>query len=150
MTIPELLKICAALYLVTILIDWLRTREFKRFLFELLPLLGLIVLDILLASASAGYVTFGPDSSSIWVAVLMFPAILLGIAARYFFYLRGEFSWIDFVKPLCISPLLLIPLIGSLQGIESFHPIQVLSLALLGFQNGFFWQVVLHRARPAR
>jgi len=148
MTYPEILKICAALYLVTILIDWLRTREFKRFLLELLLLLGLIVLDIFLASSSAGYVTFGLDDSSFMVALLMFPAILLGVAARYFFYLRGKFSWIDFTKPFCISPIMLFPLIGSLQGIQRFEPMQLLSFALLAFQNGFFWQIILQRARP--
>ncbi len=148
MTTAEIIKSCAALYLITILIDLLRSRAYKCFLLELLPLLLLIVLDIFLASASAGYVTFGSGSSSLLVVALMFPAILLGVAARYIFFLRGNFSWLDFAKPLCISPLLLIPLIGSLQGTETFQPVQVISFALLAFQNGFFWQVVLQRSKP--
>jgi hypothetical protein len=150
MSIPTILKICAAAYLIVILIDWLRSRELKRFLLELLPFLGLIILDVLIASASAGYVTFGAEASSIWISLAMFGAIVLGIAARYIFYLQGKFSWLDFVKPLCISPILLLPLIGSLQSVKSLEPMQTVSFALLAFQNGFFWQAVLQRARPKK
>jgi len=74
--------------------------------------------------------------------------ILLGIAARYVFFLQGKFAWLDFAKPLCISPILLLPLVSSVQTLKSLDPIQVVSFALLAFQNGFFWQAVLQRARP--
>jgi hypothetical protein len=77
----------------------------------------------------------------------MFAAILLGVAARYIFFLQGSFSWLDFAKPLCISPILLLPLIGSIQAVKSLEVMQVVSFALLAFQNGFFWQAVLQRAR---
>lgn len=150
MSIPTLLKICAVVYLAVIAVDWLRLRELKRFLFELLSLLGLIVLDLLIASATAGYVTFGADASSVWVALAMYGAIVLGVAARYIFYLREKFSWLDFVKPICISPILLLPLIGSIQSVKSLEPMQTVSFALLAFQNGFFWQAVLQRSRPKK
>jgi hypothetical protein len=48
-----------------------------------------------------------------------------------------------------ISPILLLPLIGSIQAVKSLEAIQVASFALLAFQNGFFWQVVLQRAVPS-
>jgi hypothetical protein len=150
MSIPTILKFCAALYFVIIVIGWLRTRELKRFLIELLPLLSLIVLDVLVASASSGYVTFGSGSSPLWISLTMFGAIILGVAARYIFYLRGTFSWLDLAKPLCISPILLLPLIGSLQSVKSLESMQVVSFALLAFQNGFFWQAVLQQARPKK
>jgi hypothetical protein len=80
----------------------------------------------------------------------MFLATLLGIAARYAFYLpRGRFSWLDFLKPISISPIVLLPLLGSVTGSGSLKDIQVLSFAFLAFQNGFFWQAVLEAARPA-
>ena len=148
MSTPEILKICAVIYLAVILVDLLRSRRLKRFLLELLPLIGLLVLDVLIASASSGYVTFGAGSSPALVVVIMFVAILFGIGARYIFYLEGKFSWLDFVKPLCISPILLLPLIGSLQAGKDLEAIQVVSFALLAFQNGFFWQAVLAQARP--
>jgi hypothetical protein len=150
MTLPVILKICVVVYLTIIVIDWWRSRELKRFLLELLPLLGLLTLDLLIATASAGYVTFGSDGSSVWVSLAMFGAIVLGVAARYIFYLQGKFSWLDFVKPLCISPILLLPLIGSIQSVKNLEPMQTVSFALLAFQNGFFWQAVLQRARPKK
>jgi hypothetical protein len=150
MSISQILKICAALYLVLVVLDWLRSRSSKRFIVELLPLLAFGVLDVFVASASAGYVTFGSEASPVVIVLTMFGAILLGVAARYVFYLQGEFSWLDFAKPLCISPILLLPLIASIQGVKSLETGQVISFALLAFQNGFFWQAVLQRARPKK
>lgn len=149
MSIPVILKICAVLYLAVILVDLLRSRHLKRFLLELLPLIGLLIIDVITASATSGYVTFGAGSSPTLVVLIMFAGVLLGIGARYIFYLEGKFSWLDFVKPLCISPILLLPLIGSLRTGTNLEVIQVVSFALLAFQNGFFWQAVLAQARPS-
>jgi hypothetical protein len=148
MSIPTMLKICAVLYFVVILVDLFQSRRFKRFLLELVPLIGLLVIDVIIASASSGYVTFGAGSSPVLVIVIMLVSILLGVGARYIFYLEGKFSWLDFAKPLCISPILLLPLMGSVQGGKNLEAIQVVSFALLAFQNGFFWQAVLAQARP--
>jgi len=148
MSIAEVLKVCAGLYLAVILLDWLRSRRHKRFLLELLPLIVLLMVDVFLASAGRGYLAFGAGSSPTVVVFVMLGSILLGIAARYIFYLQSKFSWLDFAKPLCISPILLLPLIASVQAVKDLQAIQVVSFALLAFQNGFFWQAVLERARP--
>jgi hypothetical protein len=50
------------------------------------------------------------------------------------------------LKPLCVSPIVLLPLLGTLQGAMTLEPIQVLSFCLLSFQNGFFWRVIFERA----
>jgi len=123
-------------------------RRIKRFVLELLPMVGLVLLSLWIATTKAGYVTFGPEYSPILVVLIMFGAIVFGIAARYIFYLQGRFYWLDFVKPLCISPILLLPLIGSIQAVRSLEVMQVVSFALLAFQNGFFWQAVLAAAKP--
>jgi hypothetical protein len=148
MEIGDLLKVCAAAYFALVLIDLARFRRARRFLLELLPLALLLIVDVLLASARNGYVSFGPGASPVVAVFIMFGAILLGIAARYIFYLQGQFAWLDFTKPLCISPILLLPLMSSVQTLKDLEPVQVLSFALLAFQNGFFWQAVLERARP--
>src|ERR1700733_1187958 len=150
MSLPAILKLCAGLDLLLIVVDLIQSRQVKRFLLELLPLLGLILLDILVASANAGYVTFGSGSSPTLAIVVMFIAILLGTMARYVFYLKGQFSGLDFAKPLCISPILLLPLIGSLQSVKELESTQLASFALLAFQNGFFWQTILQRSRPKK
>ena len=79
---------------------------------------------------------------------LMFVCIILGMAARCIFYLKRKFSWLAFVKPLCVSPIVLLPLVGSVQGLQELETIQMLSFGFLAFQNGFFWQVVLDSAKP--
>lgn len=137
---------CAGLYLAAILVDLLRSRRYKRFLLELIPLIGLLILDVLITSASTGYIAFGSGSSPAVAIWIMFGAILLGVAARYIFYLQGQFSWLDFAKPLCISPILLLPLVGSIQAVKDLETMQLVSFALLAFQNGFFWQAVLARS----
>lgn len=142
------LRICIAIYLLVVVIDWIRLRSNKRLFLELLALVLMVVVDMLVASEKEGYLAFGPGNSTVITVLIMFGAIVLGIAARYIFYLKTKFSGLEFVKPLCISPILLLPLIGSIQGSTSLQPMQIVSFALLAFQNGFFWQVVLERAQP--
>jgi hypothetical protein len=85
--------------------------------------------------------------SQLLTVALMFVAILLGIVATYFFNLSGPFSWKDFLRPIAVSPLVLLPLIGSIQGAE-LQQIQVICILIIAFQNGFFWQQVLKDAKP--
>ena len=66
---------CAGLYLAAILVDLLRSRRYKRFLLELIPLIGLLILDVLITSASTGYIAFGSGSSPAVAIWIMFGAI---------------------------------------------------------------------------
>lgn len=90
--------------------------------------------------------TFGAGSSSTLVILVMFVCILLGVAARYIFYLEGRFSWLDFVKPLRISPIL--PLIVCAELRKVSKAFKWFPFGLRVFQNGFLWQAVLAEARP--
>jgi hypothetical protein len=67
----------------------------------------------------------------------------LGIVANYVYYREGKFDWRSFVKPMVISPIILIPLIGSVQGSGNVESIQMISFGFLAFQNGFFYKKVL-------
>jgi hypothetical protein len=144
----NLLRVIAVVYVLAILTELALTRRVRRFIWEFSILLVLIVLDVLIANAVTGRVSFGEETSSWGIVLVMLGCVILGIAARYVFYLKGAFSWLEFVKPLCISPIVLLPLIGSIQTVKTLEPMQVLSFGLLAFQNGFFWQVVLERATP--
>jgi hypothetical protein len=148
MVVGPVLESCAAIYALSIVVELVRTRRGGRFLLQLLILVAASVLSVLVSSAKSGVVSFGTGASTVWVIVIMFFTTLLGIGARYVFYLRGAFSWLDFLKPLCISPIILLPLIGSVQGMTELAPMQIVSFGLLGFQNGFFWEIVLERAKP--
>jgi len=150
MSIATMLRFCVIGYLALIVIDLVRSRRYKRFIVEVLVLLGLLALDMLLTNATIGHVAFGAGSSPVSVVLIMFVATVFGIAARYIFYLQGAFSWFDFLKPLCISPMVLLPLIGSVQAINDLNQMQVTTFTLLAFQNGFFWQTVLQQSRPQK
>ena len=148
MPLGTVIQICAVVYFAAIVIELLLSRRWVRFLWGLGALLIVAAIDLSINNAQYGKVAFGGTSPAATVGV-MFVATVLGIAARYIFYLqRGQFSWLDFVKPLMISPIALLPLIGSVQSTGELNNMQVLSFGVLAFQNGFFWQAVLAGAKP--
>jgi hypothetical protein len=148
MIVPRLLEGCAVLYLTLVVVEFGRTKKVGRFLWQIAILVMLVALALFVSAAGTGIVSFGAGTSPIGTTAMMFAATLLGIAARYIFYLKKPFSWLDLLKPLCISPIILLPLIGSVQGTKELEPMQLISFGLLAFQNGFFWEVVLERAKP--
>jgi hypothetical protein len=112
-------------------------------------LIIVVVIAVLLNNSVNGAVSFGEGQSPLVPISVMFVATVLGIVARYVFYVeRSKFSWLDLVKPVMISPLVLIPFIASVQTAGNFNTLQLVSFGLLAFQNGFFWQSVLSAARP--
>jgi hypothetical protein len=144
-----LLEGCAVLYLLAAFIDLIFKRRLLRFCFELGALIIVVVIALLLNNSVNGTVSFGEGQSPSVVISVMFVAIVLGIIARYVFYVEpGKFSWLDLAKPVMISPIVLIPFIASVQTARNFDTVQLASFGLLAFQNGFFWQSVLSAARP--
>jgi hypothetical protein len=139
-----------ALSIFIALIDCFRERSWPRLLIYLPPLLAaagaLFLTNTFLLSPSRQ--AFGGSFSPLLAAGIMFVGVVLGIAATYVFNLTSPFSWFDFARPLLVSPLILLPLIGSMQG-GSLEPIQLVCFAILAFQNGFFWQHVLRNAKPS-
>jgi hypothetical protein len=147
MLVSRLLEGCTTIYFAAISVELFRTRVVGRFLAEITILIALVLLALVVSATGTGVVSFGGGASPIGVVAVMFAATLFGIIARYFFYLKKAFSWLGLLKSLCISPIILLPLIGSVQGTKELEPMQVVSFALLAFQNGFFWEVVLERAK---
>ncbi len=145
-TITNVLLWCMGLYGLIVIVELALTRAVKRFLIQV----AAIAVLFLLLRVTTGFPTpktaFGGVSPVVAIGV-MFLCTVLGIAARYLFYLRGPFSWGAFLKPLVISPMVLLPLIGSVQGASQVESIQLISFGVLSFQNGFFWRVVLEHAR---
>lgn len=99
-------------------------------------------------NASTGPVAFGEGLSPMRVVAIMFVATMGGIVTRYFFEPRqGQFPWGDCLKTLAITPILLLPLLGSIQSAGTLNPMQLVVFACLAFQNGFFWHAVLEKAK---
>lgn len=107
---------------------------------------GMLVLLLSITDFPAVRVAFG-GFSPLTAIVIMFVCVCAGIAANHFFYSKKKFSVKVFFKTILISPILLLPLIGSVQGISALEAIQLISFGILAFQNGFFWKEVLEHAR---
>jgi hypothetical protein len=135
--------------LALILLELYLRRRVSRFLFEAVAVLFVISIGLLINNAETGRVSFG-GASPTWTVAIMFVSTIGGVSARYVFYLqKGQFSWLDFFKPVAVSPIVLLPLIGSVQTTGVLNEMQVISFAVLAFQNGFFWQAVLDGAKPS-
>jgi hypothetical protein len=74
--------------------------------------------------------------------------VVLGMIASYFFYLKERFSWLAFLKPLAVSPLVVLPLVGIVQNQRDIEANQLIYVFLVSFQNGFFWKLVFKNVRP--
>jgi hypothetical protein len=150
MSLGGILQVCLAVYFAAIVIDLVVVRRIGHFLLELGLLVLVATLALLVNNATTGRVAFGEGATPFGAVALMFLATLLGIAARYGFYLeRGQFSMLSLLKPMAITPLVLLPLVGSVPGVGNLKDVQMVSFAFLAFQNGFFWQAVLDAARPS-
>lgn len=143
-----LILACMGLYALIIVVDLIRERAVKR---------ALLAAAVLVAVAGLLHLATGfPEPSHLQafgglgplpVIALMFLCILAGMGASYVFHLKTRFSWLSFLKPLCVSPIVLLPLLGTLQAVSQVEPVQVLSFSFLAFQNGFFWKMILERTR---
>lgn len=137
--------LCAALFLI----DFVRGRRRRGVIGLILLAAFLLVLHFATDFPSMSErIAFGGGTIPIWVAVIaMSAAVVLGMVGQYVWSKPAAFSWLDFCRPIVVSPLVLLPLIGSLSS-GPLEMVQFLSLALLAFQNGFFWQQVLKDAKP--
>jgi len=139
-----ILQGCFALYLILIIIGGVRRQSgiWKE-------VAGLVVAFAILhwtvGFPRAVVQTFSP-TSTVATIVLMFVCVLIGMICNYFFELRVRFTWLSFLKPLLVSPIVLLPLIGVVETRPEVGSLELISFAFLAFQNGFFWRSVFKRA----
>ena len=125
-----------------IIIELIVSRAVIRFVIQTAILLAVILLFRVITGFPKITTAFGGVSPIIAIGI-MFVCTVLGIVGHYFFNLKGRFSWRTFLKPLIISPIVLLPLIGSVQVTSDIENIQLISFGILSFQNGFFWTQIL-------
>ncbi len=149
--VTQLLILFSGLYLVLLVVEGIAARSVKKILPEFL----LFCAFLLLLNWITGFPV--PSSMQAFGGVspltalgLMFGCTILGIMAHYFFYLQGKFSWQEFLKPLVISPIIFLPLVGSVQSLTGLESMQMISFAILAFQNGFFWKEVFGRVKKKK
>jgi CDP-diglyceride synthetase len=146
--ITWLLLLFIIIYLLILAGEWIVNRSFKKILPELLLLSGFVLLLHLTTGfpAAASKQSFG-GISPLAALGLMFVCTMFGIMAHYIFYMKGKFSWKNFLKPLVVSPIIFLPLVGSVQSASGLESIQMITFAILAFQNGFFWKEVLSNVK---
>lgn len=143
-----LVLVLASLFLVAAAADARRSNQWLRFGGEAAVVVGLLLIFyVWLGFPSTPRLQSFGGGPPLWLIGVMFVCVALGIAARYVFFLRGRPRWQALLKPLCVSPMILLPLLGSIHGVVQLEAIQTVSFSILAFQNGFFWNVVLERAK---
>ena len=147
MTVPitHILRFVIACYVVIIIADLIISRALKRCLIEI----ALLIAVVIILNVATGFPTpiEGFGGGPILAFIIMFGCTVSGMAAQYAFYQNKKFSWGSFLRPLVISPLILLPLVGTMNGIKTFDTIQLISFGMLSFQNGFFWKEVFEKVR---
>lgn len=144
--ITYVLLVCIGLYGLIIIADLIISRKIKRGIIEGIILITVVIVLRVATGFPNPIRSFGGLSPLIAIAI-MFLCTLFGMSARYIFYQKDNFSWGKFLRPLVISPIILLPLFGTLQGISEFKPIQLLSFGILSYQNGFFWKEIFERVQ---
>lgn len=141
-----LLTFFFGLFFLIIVIELFLIKRIIRFLIQAIILTGVILFLNLTTGYPKPIIGFGGVSPLLNVGI-MFICTILGIAADYIFHLEDKFNWFNFLKPLVITPIVLLPLLGSVKGGAELDHLQVVSFGLLAFQNGFFWNEVLKGAK---
>jgi hypothetical protein len=137
------------IYALFVIVEAIYDRKLKSPLVQLAFLIAAVLVLRLTTGFPQSRQSFGGIGIVPAIAI-MFLFVVAGIAARQIFYLKGAFSWRRVLKPVVISPIVLLPLIGSLHGSTDVEQFQMISLALLSFQNGFFWTTILEHSNVSR
>ena len=144
--INYLLMFFLGLFGLFVIIEFIVFRAVRQFIIQITALVGVIILLRVTTNFPTNRIAFGGVSPVASIGI-MFICTLLGIAGHHIFYMKGKFSWSPFLKPLVISPIVLLPLIGSIQAAPEIGAIQLISFGFLAFQNGFFWREVFEHAK---
>jgi len=141
--INYLLVLSIGCYMILIIVDLARKKSSRHTTIELISLTAFTIylnhtIGFPIPKQSFGSIT------PVFAVLIMFGCILLGMMARYIFYYK-KFKLKSFLRPLVISPIILLPLIGTIQGITKFETVQLFSFGILSFQNGFFWKEIFDK-----
>jgi len=147
---PTLINILIIILIVTLfiwsIIEVIISHAIFRALIQIVISIGILIILLLFADFPAHRVAFG-GFSPITAIIIMFPCVCLGIAANHWYSSKEKFNWAAFFKTLIIAPIILLPLIGSIQGSSDLATFQLICFGILAFQNGFFWKEALENAR---
>lgn len=134
------LATCIFLYVIYLLYDWISTRRTKVIGLQFGGLI-LLFLFLRLYFGFPGHKTsFGPETSLL-KNILLLICIMLGIISSYVFS-RERFHFLECLRPLLISPIILLPLHTLIEKEHDIDLGRMLTLCLIAYQNGFFWKTI--------
>jgi hypothetical protein len=142
---PEIYWWISATFLLLLVVVVLAERRAFKLLVGLA--LGLIAVAVTKNLALSGNLVEvkGHGAGLPWGLIgLLYLALIAGMAAQYAFLKspRARFRWPAFLKPFLASPVVFLPLLGSLEDQLDGGPwtLSRLMLVFVAFQNGFFWK----------
>lgn len=158
---PLLAEILVTLSLLGALIfcvwSFFKHRNIKKTVLQLLLLLGLVLtlhvflgFPNFLVSFTGQTISKGRSDGELlenWpMYVVSYVAMILGMLSQYVYAWltkpqgeRPTFDWGSFVAPLLVSPIVFVPLFGTLNGGEGVEKSNFM-IVLVAFENGFFFK----------
>jgi hypothetical protein len=115
-------------YLVIIIIEFAKLRSLTLTVVQLLILAMIAGVLRVTTGFPILVILFGPASPVLILVVWL--AVVAGTAAHYVFFEQGPFQLRASLKPIALSPMVVFPLLGTMQ-------------SDLAFQSGFFLKRVL-------
>jgi hypothetical protein len=145
--------VSAILLLLGIIWGQYRSPNWLKLILHLIALaLYLLLLRFLFGfpALDTGYSKGASDGGFLALALAMYVCMLAGMAAEYVYHYFDaprskprKFEIGTFVKPFLVSPLVFMPLAGSLQSANldlSHFDAPRLMVFLVAFENGFLWR----------
>jgi len=139
----SILAIVVVSYFIYLIFDLATTKRYKYNAIQLLVL----ALFVTFLNIKTGFpfpkVSFGSVSSEL-TFLLMFVFIIVGMVSNHLFF-NEKLNLGKCLKPILVSPMILLPLYSLIDGIETLESMKTASLCLIAYQNGFFWKVLFEK-----
>ncbi|WP_085298897.1 hypothetical protein [Cognaticolwellia mytili] len=139
----NLLLFSLVLYIIYVIYEWGNNKKWKVLIINLVVVFFVFFILYTLTGFPFPKVSFG-SVTPLSTILMMYLALVLGIAANYF-YFSTSFSLAIFLKPILVSPIIMVPLVGLVQTSNSIDDMKLISLIFVAFQNGFFWKSIFEK-----
>lgn len=142
--------ICMILYLFMIIIILKRNCSIQNWfhLGGFFLVLSFLYLLFGFPFPTPGLQSFGGGVSPIIGVCIIEVGVILGIVAELINRKPRKPAPIEILQPILASPIVLLPLYGTIHTLPKLQSKQIIWLVLLGFQNGWFWKTVIEKVKP--
>jgi len=141
--LTNILLLVITLYLLYISIKTIREKKLKELLGQVILVCFIVVVLNIFTGFPNTRESFGTGNVE-FIVIYAFIAMLLGIVSNYF-YFNHKFCFYTFIRPILVSPMVFIPVLGVITSSSVDTKVQILSICLVAFQNGFFWRSIFEK-----